>query len=64
MDEENTIDQIQFKKAKDWSRLTIPKLKSIWNIPFMEPNKHKIVIGMNYKPWLDGLNESNPFLEE
>ena len=31
-------------------------------IPFMEPKEHKIVIGINYKPWLDGLNESNPFL--
>jgi hypothetical protein len=37
LDEENTIDQIQPKKAKDQRRLTIPKLKSIGMIPFMEP---------------------------
>lgn len=62
LDEGDTGDQIQLKKVKDWRSLTIPESKTSWKIPFMEPKEPKIVIGINYKPWLDGLNESNPFL--
>ena len=62
--EGNTIDQIQFKKAKDQRRLSIPIPKTNRMIPFMEPKESKIGIRIILKPWLDGLNESNPFLEE
>jgi hypothetical protein len=64
LDEGNTIDQIQFKKAKDRRRLNIPIPRTNRMIPFMEPKETKIDIGIKYKPWLDGLIESNPILEE
>ena len=64
LDEGIIGDQIKLKKAKDRRSLTIPKLKTNWEIPFMEPKETKRVIGINHNPWLDRLNEFNPFFSE